>query len=270
MVNDHLLIRTQQIVDYEPIQCHEHPRIVIGIGMYNEERIAALVLDDILSAIEHLDVECIIAVVDDGSTDKTFEILSAYKQIRLKKHSSRQGIGGVFFTLLEYSQLINATHFVFQEGSHKVPAKSIMKLINTSIGQDLDYTLGSRFLINNANNTPLLRKVLIKTLSRFFSIISGFSISDITCGPRVLKLTKWSATLNTILRNTGYSFEQIMTIFILHRRYSYKEVGIQVVYHELRQYSYVNIGNMWQIIAPWIRYLVWRRLRIIAKPKWII
>ena len=57
--------------------------------------------------------------------------------------------------------------------------------------ENIDYVSGTRFLEkNNFDNNPLFRKISIKILSLFFSLLFRKKITDATCGFRAFKVKK--------------------------------------------------------------------------------
>ena len=123
----------------------------------------------------------------------------------------------------------------------------------------------------NAAQTPWQRRALIRPFSTLFRWITGFNVTDITCGPRLVKMAAWNHQLNTMSQHFGYEFEHIITIWLLHHGARYKPVAVEIQYPELRNYSYINFGNIWQIIEPWVYYCAWRLTRLpVLKPEWLL
>lgn len=239
--------------------------------MYNEEGVAALVIDDLLAEIPPLGVDYEILVVDDCSSDRTPEILAGFEGIDVLRHPENLGVGAAFASMFDYCNGRDFTHFVFQEGSYKVRAREIAKLIRVCEDGDWDYLMGSRFL-ENTHNTPLTRRLLIRSFSALFRWITGFPVTDISCGPRIAKLSRWDHRLDGMRAYYGYQFEHIMTIHLLHNGGSFLPVPVEIQYIDERPYSYVKFYNMSQIIRPWLHYCLWKRLLPFRpfRPKWLL
>lgn len=248
-------------------------RYLVAAPMYNEENVARLVVEDHLQALPPLGIDYEFLVIDDGSTDRTGEILASFgDRITVIRNATNEGVGAAFAAMLEYCRQHDKTHFVFQEGSYKVRAQEIVKIIRIAEEGDYEYILGSRFLDpGNANQTPWRRRALIRPFSTLFRWLTGFNVTDITCGPRLVKMAAWNHRLNTMSQHFGYQFEHIITIWLLHHGARYKAVPVEIQYPELRNYSYINFGNIWQIIEPWVRYCAWRLTRLpVLKPEWLL
>ncbi len=250
----------------------ENRLYLIAAPMYNEEKVASLVVEDLLAALPPLAIDHEILIIDDGSTDGTAAILASFgNRITVMRNRRNQGVGATFAAMLEYCGQHNKTHFVFQEGSYKVRASEIVKIIRVAEQGDYDYILGSRFLRREDSvQTPWQRRTLIRHFSSLFRLITGFPVTDITCGPRLVRMAAWNNRLNSMTQYYGYQFEHIITIWLLHHGARFRPVEIEIQYPELRRYSYINTGNIWQIIEPWVHYCAWRLTRIEGlKPAWL-
>lgn len=249
----------------------DRKRYLVGLPMYNERGVARLVIEDLLAEMAKLSVPHEILVVDDCSTDGTSEILAGFDGIEVLRHERNLGVGATFASMLDACRGRDVTHFVFQEGSYKVRAREIAKLIRVCEDGDFDYILGSRFLVNQ-HNTPLVRRLLIRHFSTLFRWVTGFPVTDISCGPRIVNLARWDHRLDGMREYYGYQFEHIMTIALLHHGASFRPVDVEIQYIEERPYSYVKFYNMSQIIRPWLHYCLWKRLLPVGavRPRWLL
>ena len=66
----------------------------IVIPAFNEER----AIDQTITEISNLPVPLEIIVVDDASTDKTFELASSHKDVRVIRHTKNRGYGAALKT----------------------------------------------------------------------------------------------------------------------------------------------------------------------------
>lgn len=251
----------------------EKRRYLIAAPMYNEENVARLVVEDLLRDVPLLGIDHEILILNDGSTDRTTEILASFgDRISVITNPRNRGVGAAFAAMLEYCRLHDKTHFIFQEGSHKVRAAEIVKIIRLAEGSDYDYILGSRFLRQgDSAQTPWQRRTLIHLFSSFFRLITGFNVTDITCGPRMVRMAVWNHALNSLEQFYGYQFEHIITLWLLHNGARFRPIEIEIQYPDERKYSYINISNIWQIIEPWAHYCAWLVSgRRFLRPAWLL
>ncbi|GAG97630.1 unnamed protein product, partial [marine sediment metagenome] len=137
----------------------------IVIPLYNEEKS----IRNILNLIPHNDgIEII--VVDDGSTDKSFqEAIESDKSIKLIKLDENQGYGNAILTGVK-----NASGDIIitmdSDGQHN--PNEICRLIEPILNDKADICIGSRYLGQCNYNIPLHTRVgeciIEKTLRLFF------------------------------------------------------------------------------------------------------
>ena len=70
-----------------------HPGLSMIIPAYNEEAGLAHSLDMLLTTLATLDINWEVIVVNDGSSDRTVQVASAYHQVRLVSHPVNIGYG---------------------------------------------------------------------------------------------------------------------------------------------------------------------------------
>ena len=148
-------------------------------------------------------------VVDDGSIDNTYKVLSKIKnqksKIKILRHKVNLGKGAAMKTGAEaaFSDGCDAVIFIDTDGQHDVAdlPKFVKKLQR---GYDVVY--GSR---NMSMGVPLVRYLGNKTVSLLISFLFGIYVSDILCGYRAItagayKKIKWDSA--------GYAVETEMVI----------------------------------------------------------
>ena len=113
--------------------------ISIIIPAYNEEKAIKDTIDNIKKAIKNIKNKIDIIVVDDCSKDKTAEILSKIKAIKLIRHSINKGYGASLKTAIKNTA---SDCILIIDGDGTYPASSIPLLINYS--KKCDMVVGTR------------------------------------------------------------------------------------------------------------------------------
>lgn len=250
-------------------------KLLVCAPMYNEESVAAKVIEDLMTLTQEFQAISIhIVIVNDGSTDNTQAIISKYAmspKLTIVRHEKRNGVGACLYSGLAFAKDLQASYFAFIPGNSKIVSSELKKLLLVLISEQYDYVSGSRFLSKqNNSNTPLYRKVLIRIASNLLSYCLNSEITDITCSLRIINLSKWDHRINPYLKKSKYRGEQMVTIWAMHNKLVMKEVNISVIYPLDRSYSYVNNFNMYQILCPWLQYIMWLKIPIqYLKPKWL-
>lgn len=161
----------------------------IVIPAFNEEgsieEICKRVLhtrEDILRQMRDIsDVECI--VVDDGSQDRTLEILSRFKNIKVIHHETNGGYGAA---LKDGFRTARGDYIAFLDADGTYPPEFLPELLKVSLENNADIALGSR-LNGQRNGMPLQRYIGNKFFAWLLSWIVNQKISDTASGMRVVK-----------------------------------------------------------------------------------
>ena len=194
-------------------------RIFILLPAYNEEK----VIGEVIAGIKKEGFKNII-VVDDGSTDKTFEKAKKEGAIVLR-HIINRGKGAAVKTGLEYAKLKNAAIVVTVDADGQHNPKDIKKLVK-KVKEGYDVVLGSRFL-NKKNKLPLFNR-----LANFFAnilvfLLYGIYVSDSQSGFRAYgeRALKY---INT--SSDQYEFDSEVIREVFYHNLKFAETPIDVFY----------------------------------------
>lgn len=165
------------------------PKTVIVIPEYNEAKTILQVMDD---AYRYADL---LVVVDDGSRDKSAEVVRAYSathtRVHLLCHAQNQGVSGALLTGFSYvAELYRDGYLcpddvvvtIDADGQH-VPAE-IPALALTLTTQHYDVVLGRRDMAKY----PPVKRFGNWVLSLWASILSGYRYHDAECGFRAMRV----------------------------------------------------------------------------------
>jgi len=190
--------------------------IFIVIPSCNEEKQIATVLRKAL--ISRLPV----VVVDDGSTDSTFEIAGKIVD-NVIRHKTNLGKGAALKTGCEAAFALGADAVVMMDsdGQHKI---GDMDNFLEALYDGNEVVFGSR---NLSHGVPLVRFMGNKMVSILISLLFNIYVSDILCGYRAL--TK-RAYRKIAWKSTGYGVETEMIINLANTNLKYCEVPVETVY----------------------------------------
>jgi len=193
-------------------------KIIIVVPVYNEEKHLVNFLKDLTrSSFE-------IIVVDDGSTDSSYEIIQKFK-VHLLKHKINLGKGSAMKTGAEAAFDLDADAVIFMDadGQHKV--KDLPEFPQ-KLNEGYEVVLGSR---NLGLEVPLVRFLGNKFASVLINVLFGIYVSDLLCGFRAL--TK-KAYKKMNLESQGYGIETEMVIKVKQNKLKYCEVPVATVYYD--------------------------------------
>jgi hypothetical protein len=160
-------------------------RCAIIIPAYNEANNIRALVGDIKKIKPTLPYPADIVIINDGSTDSTFDEASRLGCIVLDLPINL-GIGGAVQTGIKYA-FENGYDFAIQmDGDGQHPAEEIPKLIQAMEAQSSDIVIGSRFLENVGFQSTFLRRQGIKYFTWLIKLCCGQNITDCTSGFRLL------------------------------------------------------------------------------------
>ncbi len=154
-------------------------KILIIIPALNEEKNIGMVVENIKTTLPDLDI----LVIDDGSTDRTAEIAGGLGA-EVISLSVNLGIGGAVQTgfLYAWDKAYDIALQVDGDGQHR--PEEIKKLIDPILNEEVDVTIGSRFLSKTSYRVPLARHLGIYLLSKTIKNVVRRDFTDPTSGFR--------------------------------------------------------------------------------------
>jgi len=155
----------------------------IIIPAYNEEQNLPLLLKELIPILKQTKKETEIIIIDDGSTDHTFNVIKKLKNkypniigIKLRKNSGKSSAFQVGFAKAKGKILITMDADL-QDDPHDIP-----KLLN-KINQGWDVVSGWR---TNRNDT-FSRKISTKLFNAIVIQTTGTKLHDLNCGLKAYK-----------------------------------------------------------------------------------
>ena len=137
----------------------------------DEEAALPLVLADLA---EHLGPECEVIVVDDGSTDDTYQVARA-SEARVARHETNRGKGAAMAT---GADLAEGNLLVFMDADATYPAAAIPQLVEMLA--DFDIVRGERPI--ESPNIPTVNRVGNRVFNRLLSSFHQLEGHDIMSG----------------------------------------------------------------------------------------
>lgn len=199
----------------------------VVIPAYNEEEGIADIVDRVLSVKESLASvgvpEMELIVVDDGSRDRTADIVEGYPGVRLIRHAANKGYGAALKTGFH-----NATGdlLAFLDADGTYPPEFFPQLCAAAIEQEADLVIGSR-MAGEESEMPATRRIGNFFFANLISLISNHRISDSASGMRVLRREALSALYPL---PDGLNFTPVMSTRALHE--GLKMIEVPITYSE--------------------------------------
>lgn len=194
---------------------------IVVIAAYNEEKYVGKVVNDVSKYVD------MVVVVDDGSKDKTANVIKNKKAVILK-HPINLGQGAALQTGFDYAKRFNPKVVVTFDADGQFLSKEVPRIIKPILDGKVDVVLGSRFL-GKTINMSTARKYILKLGILFTWIFSEIKLTDTHNGFRALSnraLNKIEITQNR-MAHASEIIDQIKT-----KELSYVEVPVTVKYDD--------------------------------------
>ena len=230
-------------------------KLSVIIPVYNEEKTVAQVIKRVLAVkLPIPQVEYII--VDDGSTDKSANIISkvrlpkTWKFIQQKKN---QGKGAAVITGIKKA---TGDYIIIQDADLEYDPKDILKILQPILKEKAKVVYGTRlkrrpnFARDERTFQFFLHYMGNKFLSFITSVLYFHWVTDMEC---CYKLFPKNALNGTVLHARGFEFEPEITAKLLKKGYKMVEVPISTSprgYDEGKKLNTVRDGTkaLWTLL----------------------
>ncbi len=198
-------------------------RLLTAIPIYNEEQTIELVLSAI---VDHAPGD--VLVVDDGSTDRTPELLAAFPNVHVIRHERNRGYGAALKTAFahtlegDYEGLVTLDC----DGQHepfRVPE------IAGPLSDGVDIVSGSRYLtvFDPKQRPPEARRQINRVVTGWLNECLDMSLTDAFCG---FKAYRASALALFDIVDEGYAMPLEVWVQAVRHEMSIVEVAVPLIY----------------------------------------
>src|SRR5215510_6054584 len=195
----------------------------VVIPALNEEDGISNIIERVLTIKEPLAragvEELELIVVDDGSKDRTPEIVSSYPEVVLVRHPVNRGYGAAIKTGFRRARG-NLLAFLDADGTY--PPESFPQLCSPILENRADLVIGSR-MAGADSDMPPVRRLGNTIFASLVTIISNRRVTDSASGQRVLR----SDILSHLYPlPDGLNFTPVMSTRAMHEQVRVVEVPI--------------------------------------------
>ena len=196
----------------------------VVIPVYNEEQTVRQLIDK----VKAVKLRKEIIVVDDGSTDRTPQILKKIKGIKTIFKKKNEGKGAAIRTALKQ---VKGDYVIIQDADLEYDPQDYFKLLKPIKEGKAEVVYGSRFT-GERRNMFFWHMVANKLLTLITNILYDSTLSDMeTC----YKLIPTNLLKQLKLKARGFEFEPEVTAKILKRKVRIYEVPISYAGREYEE-----------------------------------
>lgn len=142
-------------------------KLMVILPTFNESQVIEAVINDLKQSLRGLPaINTEIVIVDDGSQDRTGDIISKIKNITILRHPFNCGLGGAIGTGLAYAKALQVDWAITFDADGQHSANDIKQVINILKAGEADIVIGTR----DFNLMPLDRRI-INTLSNLVTLL---------------------------------------------------------------------------------------------------
>ncbi len=196
-------------------------KLLTAIPVFNEERHLEHVLDEVRRYSPH------ILVINDGSTDRTGELLARQRDLDIITHGQNRGYGAALISAFAHGLRSDADVLVTMDcdGQHE-PAR--IPVLLEAI-HDADIVSGSRYLRDFRQDTlpPEDRRRINQTITAELNDLLGLHLTDAFCG---FKAYRREALARLHITETGWGMPLQLWVRAARQGLRVKEVGVPRVY----------------------------------------
>jgi glycosyltransferase involved in cell wall biosynthesis len=182
-------------------------KLIIQIPCYNEASVLPHTVTLLPRQIPGIDVLEFL-VIDDGSSDGTYEAAKAAGVHHIVKQPVHRGLASAFITGLEASLKLGADIIVNTDADNQYQSDDIVRLVEPILAHRAQLVVGDRGVANLSSFSPV-KRILQRMGSWVIARASGVNTPDATSGfraidreaaLRTLVLSQYSYTLETLIQ----------------------------------------------------------------------
>ncbi len=193
--------------------------LAVLIPMYNEEKVAARCIDEVIAILKTLPIAAKLIIVNDGSSDKTAEIINKKKKeykkyIVVIHHKTNKGYGAASQTGNDFARKNDFTWILHMDSDLTNDPRYIFRFMQY-IDSLYDCVKASRYVKGGRTiNVPFYRRVISLVGNKVASICLHVGINDCTNGFRMVR-TRTLGNVHFTQNNFGIIMEEM---YLLKKR----------------------------------------------------
>ena len=198
---------------------------LVAIPIYNEERH----ITRVLRAVQrHTDD---ILVVNDGSTDRTGELLHEWPGVHVITHLENRGYGQSLIDAFGLAARHGYDWVITMDCDEQHEPQAIPDFVAAMWRNDADVISGSRYLVNHPADDapPPERRRINHTINALFEQLLNLHLTDSFCGFKAYRI---SAMRRLRLSEPGYAFPLQFWVQCVRAGLRIREIPVRRIYRD--------------------------------------
>ncbi|MGE3182251.1 MAG: glycosyltransferase family 2 protein, partial [Phycisphaerae bacterium] len=196
---------------------------LVAIPIFNEQSTIGPVLEKVLRLVPD------VLVVDDGSTDATPDILSAFPSVHVITHPENRGYGQSLIDSFQFAADRKFDWVITMDCDEQHEPEFIQRFVDRFPDTQADIISGSRYLkeFDSDDEPPADRRQINMTINSLLRQILQLDLTDSFCG---FKAHRVSALQRLSLTEPGYAFPCQFWVQCVRAGLRIEELSVRRIY----------------------------------------
>ena len=201
---------------------------LLAIPVFNEQRYLSRVLAEARRYSRN------ILVVDDGSTDRSGDILHRHEGIDVITHLENRGYGQSLASAFEFAQRHRYGWLITMDCDEQHEPSCIPKFLAAAACDDSDVVSGTRYPRGyDGDAAPADRRAINRRITAMINRRLNLNITDAFCG---FKAYRVSALRHFRITVPGYAMPMQFWVQLARAELRVKELPVRLIYHDPTRY----------------------------------
>ena len=213
---------------------YQKEKISVIIPAYNEENNILNTIEVTKKELEDINYDYEIIVVDDGSIDKTLEIVKSNfsfekDKVRIESYKPNLGKG---YALRYGASLAEGKYILFMDADLDLHPRQLKYFLDEMKKTNADAVIGSKKAKDSKVNYSLKRRILSDGYYYFVKILFGLPVKDTQTGFKLFKSKPLKECIKKVKVNK-YAFDLELLIVFHKKGYKIVEYPVEVTQSRL-------------------------------------
>jgi len=206
------------------------PSFAVVVPMFNEQSGAEKCISEISHAINNIDTTCKIIVIDDGSSDRTSNILKSLLELNhdlhVLIHKQNQGYGSALMTGIKKAHELGLSYVLFMDSDLTNQPADIIHFFK-KMEANADVIKATRYSDGgNVEGVPMKRRIISRVGNVISRSLFRLPLTDPTNGFRALR-THLVAEIN--FKEKGFPIIMEELYLLASKQLNYENVPVTLI-----------------------------------------